>query len=63
MFRVGVPIPIKMNTNSDEREHLILFFFFFKTDFYNTRWRHQGLDRSTSNQVYYGLPRGLPKVA
>ena len=63
MFRVGVPIPIKMNTNSDEREHLILFFFFSKTDFYNTRRRHQGLDRSTPNQVYYGLPRGLTKVA
>ena len=32
-------------------------------DFYNTRRRHQGLDRSTPDQVYYGLPRGLPKVA
>ena len=32
-------------------------------DFYNTRRRHQGLDRSTPDLVYYGLPRGLPKVA
>ena len=32
-------------------------------DFYNTCRRHQGLDRSTPDQVYYGLPRGLPKVA
>ena len=32
-------------------------------DFYNTRRCHQGLDRSTPDQVYYGLPRGLSKVA
>ena len=32
-------------------------------DFYNTRRRHQGLDRSTPDQGYYGLPRGLSKVA
>ena len=32
-------------------------------DFYNTRRRHQGIDRSTPDQVYYGLPRGLRKVA
>ena len=31
-------------------------------DFYNTRRRHQGLDRSTPDQVYYGLPRRLPRV-
>lgn len=32
-------------------------------DFYNTSRRHQGFDRSTPDQVYYGLPRGLQKVA
>ena len=32
-------------------------------DFYNTRQRHRGLDRSTPDQVYHGLPSGLPKVA
>lgn len=31
-------------------------------DFYNTRRHHQRLDRFTPDQVYYGLPRGLPKV-
>ena len=32
-------------------------------DFYNTHRRHRELDRSTPDQVYYGLPHGLPKVA
>lgn len=31
--------------------------------FYNTRRHHRRLDRSTPDQVYYGLPHGLPKVA
>jgi transposase InsO family protein len=32
-------------------------------DFYNQDRRHASLDRMTPDQVYYGLPSGLPMAA